>query len=114
MGGEYLDNALQRYGYSVAATEVLLYRASESGFQEVSGTASWTYPTNAEDVGVRVRHRYYLQIPVINRLIGDTWSIVDMGPVSLDLPGKYTYIRSVAVLPLEGTTGNPPITGFWD
>lgn len=114
--GEYVDNALQRYAYSTFATEVRLYKATQGGFEELTGgLASWNYPDDPADVAVRVRHRYYLPIPVVNRFIGDTWSIVDGGPFfSLDLPGRYTFIRSVAVLPLEGKTGNPPITGFWD
>jgi len=66
-------------------------------------------------VAVRVRHRFYLSIPVVNRIIGDSWTVVGFGPgFGADLPGRFTFIRSVAVLPLEGTTGNPPITGFWD
>lgn len=121
LAGEYTDNALQRYAYSTFATEVTLYKASEGGFDEQSGTVTWAYP-NGGDVGVRVRHRYYLPIPVVNRIIGDDWSIIDMSPFfSLDLPGEYTFIRSVAVMPLEGETGNPddgwatpPIQGFWD
>jgi len=121
LAGEYTDNALQRYGYASFATEVKIYKASSSGFDEQSGNITWAYP-NGGDVGVRVRHRYYLPIPVVNRIIGDDWSIVDMGPFfSLDLPGEYTFIRAVAVLPLEGETGkpgdpwaNPAIEGFWD
>ncbi len=121
LAGEYTDNALQRYAYSTFATEVKLYKATETGFEEQSGNITWSYP-NGGDVGVRVRHRYYLPIPVVNRIIGEDWSIVDMGPFfSLDLPGEYTFIRSVAVLPLEGETGkpgdgwaSPPIEGFWD
>jgi len=114
--GEYVDNALQRYAYSTFATEVRLYKATQGGFEELTaGVATWNYPDDPADVAVRVRHRYYLPIPVVNRFIGDTWSIIDGGPFfSLDLPGRYTFIRSVAVLPLEGRTGNPPITGFWD
>ena len=121
LAGEYTDNAIQRYGYATFATEVKLYKASSSGFDEQSGNVTWQYPGGG-DVGIRVRHRYYLPIPVVNRIIGDDWSIVDMGPFfSLDLPGEYTFIRSVAVLPLEGETGkpgdpwaNPAIQGFWD
>lgn len=121
LAGEYTDNALQRYAYSTFATEVKLYKATETGFEEQSGTVTWGYP-NGGDVGVRVRHRYYLPIPVVNRIIGDDWSIVDMSPFfSIDLPGEYTFIRSVAVMPLEGETGGPddgwatpPIEGFWD
>ncbi len=120
LAGEYVDNGLQRYGYSTFATEVKLYEATSSGFEEKSGNITWQYP--GPDVGIRVRHRYYLPIPVVNRIIGDDWSIIDAGPFfSLDLPGEYTFIRSVAVLPLEGETGapgdawaNPPIEGFWD
>jgi hypothetical protein len=121
LAGEYTDNALQRYGYATFATEVKLYKATEAGFEEQSGTVTWGYP-NGGDVAVRVRHRYYLPIPVVNRIIGDDWSIIDMGPFfSIDLPGEYTFIRSVAVMPLEGETGGPgdgwatpPIEGFWD
>ncbi len=114
MTGEYLDSGLQRYAYSTFATEVTLYKASNSGFEEQSGTVTWNYPTDA-DVGVRVRHRYYLPIPVVNRFIGDDWSFLSIPPFfSLNLPGQYTFIRSVSVLPLEGETGNPPITGWWD
>ena len=121
LAGEYVDNGLQRYAYSTFATEVKLYKATESGFEEQSGTVTWGYP-NGGDVAVRVRHRYYLPIPVVNRIIGDDWSIIDMSPFfSIDLPGEYTFIRSVAVMPLEGETGapgdgwaTPPIEGFWD
>ncbi len=112
--GEYLDSGLQRYAYSTFATEVTLYKASNNGFEEQSGNVTWNYPTDA-DVAVRVRHRYYLPIPVVNRFIGDEWSFLSIPPFfSLNLPGQYTFIRSVSVLPLEGETGNPPITGWWD
>jgi hypothetical protein len=121
LAGEYTDNALQRYGYATFATEVTLYKATSSGFEEQTGNVTWGYPGGG-DVGVKVRHRYYLPIPVVNRIIGDDWSIIDMGPFfSLDLPGEYTFIRAVAVLPLEGETGKPgdpwatpPLDGFWD
>ena len=66
-------------------------------------------------MAVKVEHRYYLSIPVVNRIIGDSWTVASFGPgLGADLPGRYTFIRSFAVLPLEGKTGNPPITGFWD
>ncbi len=111
----YADNALQRYAYSSFATEVVLYKATETGFIEQSGQSSWEYPENPSDVAVRVRHRFYLAIPVVNRIIGDSWTVVDFGAgLGASLPGRFTFIRSVAVLPLEGTTGNPPIRGFWD
>jgi hypothetical protein len=114
LSGDYLDSGLQRYAYSTFATEVTLYKASQSGFDEQSGTVNWNYPSDA-DVAVRVRHRYYLPIPVVNRFIGDEWSFLNIPPFfSLNLPGQYTFIRSVSVLPLEGETGNPPITGWWD
>ena len=112
---EYAENALQRYAYSTFATEVTLYKATESGFVEQEGQSVWSYPRDPADVGVRVRHRFYLSIPVVNRIIGDSWTVVDFGPgLGADLPGRFTFVRSVAVLPLEGQTGNPPITGFWD
>ncbi len=112
--GQYIDNGLQRYAMSTFQTEVILYKATADSMEEQSGTASWDWPTDA-DVGVEVRHRYYLPIPVVNRFIGDPWSLISLPPFfSIDLPGRYTFIRGVAVLPLEGETGNPPITGFWD
>lgn len=114
LAGEYVDAALQRYAMSHFATEVVLYKATEGGFEEQSGEVEWDWPTDA-DVGVEVRHRYYLPIPLVNRFIGDPWSLISLPPFfSLDLPGRYTQVRAVAVLPLEGETGNPPITGFWD
>jgi hypothetical protein len=114
LAGEYLDSGLQRYAYSTFATEVKLYKATEAGFEEQSGTVTWNYPTDA-DVAVRVRHRYYLPIPLVNRFIGDEWSFLSIPPFfSLNLPGQYTFIRSVSVLPLEGRTGDPPISGWWD
>jgi hypothetical protein len=112
--GQYVENGLQRYAMSTFQTEVTLYKATVDGMEEQSGTASWDWPTDA-DLGVEVRHRYYLPIPVVNRFIGDPWSLMSLPPFfSIDLPGRYTFIRAVAVLPLEGETGNPPITGFWD
>lgn len=114
LAGEMIDNALQRYAFSSFATTLTFYQADENGLEEMSGDVSWTYPTGP-DVGVKVMHRYYLPIPLANRIIGDNWSIVDLGPIfSIDLPGQYTDIASRVVLPLEGITGNPPITGFWD
>jgi hypothetical protein len=51
----------------------------------------------------------------VNRFIGDERSFLNIPPFFiLNLPGQYTFIRSVSVLPLEGETGNPPITGWWD
>jgi hypothetical protein len=114
IAGEYVDSALQRYAYSTFATNVILYKADESGLSEQSGTATWNWPTES-DVGVLVQHKFYLAIPLVNRFIGDDWSILSIPPFfSLNLPGQYTSIRAVAVLPLEGETGDPPITGFWD
>lgn len=114
VAGNYVDSALQRYAYSTFATEVTLYKANEGGLSEQSGTASWNWPEES-DVGVVVRHRFYLAIPLVNRFIGDDWSILSIPPFfSLNLPGQYTFIRAVSVLPLEGETGNPPITGFYD
>jgi len=111
----YADNALQRYAYSTFATQVTLYKATETGFVEQEGQSAWSYPRSPSDVAVRVRHRFYLSIPVVNRIIGDSWTVADFGPgLGADLPGRFTFVRSVAVLPLEGQTGNPPITGFWD
>lgn len=105
----YASNALERYAYSSIATSVLLYRATENGF--VDGFGEWTYPRDPADVAVEVRHNFYLSIPVVNRIIGGPFPGTGFGAI---LPGRYTRIRSVAVLPLEGTTGNPPISGFWD
>jgi len=114
IAGEYVDSALQRYAYSTFATGVTLYKANESGLTEVSGTASWDWPTES-DVGVLVSHKFYLAIPLVNRFIGEDWSILSIPPFfSINLPGQYTRIRATAVLPLEGETGDPPITGFWD
>ncbi len=114
LAGEYVDSALQRYAYSTFATNVLLYKADEGGLSEQSGSASWDWP-NESDVGVQVQHRFYLAIPLVNRFIGDDWSILSLPPFfSLNLPGQYTRIRAVSVLPLEGETGDPPISGFWD
>jgi hypothetical protein len=114
LAGEMVDNAIQRYAFSSFATSLTFYQADENGLEEMSGEATWTYPEGA-DVGVKVTHRYYLPIPLANRIIGDTWSLIDLGPIfSLDLPGQYKDISSRVVLPLEGVTGNPPITGFWD
>ncbi len=111
----YAENALQRYAYSTFATQITLYKATENGFIEQEGQSTWEYPRDPADVAVRVRHRFYLSIPVVNRIIGDSWTVVDFGPgLGADLAGRFTFIRSVAVLPLEGKTGNPPITGFWD
>ena len=111
----YADNALQRYAYSTFATQVTLYKATETGFVQQEGQSVWSYPRDPSDVAVRVRHRFYLSIPVVNRIIGDSWTVADFGPgLGADLPGRFTFVRSVAVLPLEGQTGNPPITGFWD
>jgi hypothetical protein len=112
--GEYVENALLRFGYSYFATQVTLYKATENGFEEVSGNATWDYP-GGPDVGVEVKHYYYLPIPLVNRILGENWASGDDAVIlSFVLPGQYTSIRSVAVLPLEGETGNPPITGFWD
>lgn len=112
--GNHISNGLERYAFSTFATQVTFYQGTEDGLEEVSDDASWAYPAGP-DVGVRVTHRYYLPIPLVNRLIGDTWSIIDLGPLfSVDLPGRYSMISSRVVLPLEGETGNPPITGFWD
>ena len=112
---EYADNALQRYAYASLATEVRLYKATEDGFFLQEGVSTWDYPRNVADVAVRVRHRFYLSIPVVNRIIGDSWTVVDFGPgLGGSLPGRFSFIRSVAVLPLEGKTGDPPITGYWD
>ncbi|MCO4768767.1 MAG: pilus assembly protein [Deltaproteobacteria bacterium] len=114
IAGEYVDSALQRYAYSTFATSAALYKADESGGTEVSGTATWDWPTES-DVGVIVSHRFYLAIPLVNRFIGDDWSLLSLPPFfSLNLPGQYTEIRAHAVLPLEGETGDPPISGFWD
>ncbi len=114
IAGEYVDSALQRFAFSTFATEVVLYKADENGYVEQSGQVSWNWP-DENDVGVLVRHRFYLSIPLVNRFIGDDWSILSIPPFfSLNLPGQYTFIRATSVLPLEGETGNPPITGFWD
>lgn len=114
LAGEYVDSALQRYAYSTFATSVQLYKADESGLVEVSGTAQWDWPVES-DVGVMVSHKFYLAIPLVNRFIGEDWSILSIPPfLSLNLPGQYTRIRAVSVLPLEGETGDPPISGFWD
>ncbi|MEE2827681.1 MAG: TadE/TadG family type IV pilus assembly protein [Myxococcota bacterium] len=120
LGADYTDAALQRYAYSSYATEVTLYKATEFGFEVQSGEVQWDYPDGA-DVGVLVEHRYYLPIPLVNRYIGEEWSVFSLGPISVDLPGEYTIIRSTAFLPLEGETGSPndgwaapPIDGFWD
>jgi hypothetical protein len=116
--GVEIDNALQRYGYSTFATEVQLYQATAGGMTEVSsGVVDWPYP--GPDVGVMVRHRYYLPIPVVNRFIGDSWSLISLPPLfSLDLPGQYTFIRAVAVLPAEGviksSADGGTLNGFWD
>ena len=111
----YAENGLQRYAYSTFATEVTVYKATENGFIEQQGQSVWDYPRDPADVGVRVRHRFYLSIPVVNRIIGDSWTVADFGPgLGADLPGRFSFVRSVAVLPLEGKTGNPPITGYWD
>ncbi len=112
--GNHISNGLERYAFSTFATQVTFYQGTEDGLEEASDDATWAYPAGP-DVGVRVTHRYYLPIPLVNRLIGDTWSLIDLGPVfSIDLPGRYSMISSRVVLPLEGETGNPPITGFWD
>ena len=114
IAGEYVDSALQRFAFSTFATEVILYKADENGYVEQSGEVTWNWPTE-NDVGVLVRHRFYLAIPLVNRFIGEDWSILSIPPFfSLNLPGQYTFIRATSVLPLEGETGNPPITGFWD
>ena len=114
IAGEYVDSALQRFAFSTFATEVILYKADENGYVEQSGEVIWNWPTE-NDVGVLVRHRFYLAIPLVNRFIGEDWSILSIPPFfSLNLPGQYTFIRATSVLPLEGETGNPPITGFWD
>ncbi len=114
IAGEYVDSALQRFAFSTFATQVVLYKADENGYQEQTGEVSWNWPTE-NDVGVMVRHRFYLSIPLVNRFIGEDWSILSIPPFfSLSLPGQYTFIRATSVLPLEGETGNPPITGFWD
>jgi len=114
IAGEYVDSALQRYAYSTFATGVRLYKADENGMEEQSGNAQWNWPQES-DVGVMVEHRFYLAIPLVNRFIGDNWSILSIPPFfSLNLPGQYTRIRAVSVLPLEGETGDPPISGFWD
>jgi|GEM_PF-1642198 len=111
----YAANGLQRYAYSTFAIEVTHTAATENGFVEQEGQSVWTYPRDAADVGIRVRHRFYLSIPVVNRIIGDSWTVADFGPgLGADLPGRFSFIRSVAVLPLEGKTGDPPITGYWD
>jgi hypothetical protein len=110
LAGEMVDNGVQRYAFSAFATNLTFYQGDENGLEELSGEVTFAYP-----VGVRVMHRYYLPIPLANRIIGNNWSIIDLGPIfSLDLPGQYTDIASRVVLPLEGETGNPPITGFWD
>jgi hypothetical protein len=112
--GEAADNGIQRYAYAAFATDVVLYKGGNDGLAEQSGTVTWNWPEES-DVGVRVWHRYYLPIPVANRFFGSNWSLIDLGPIfSLDLPGRYSMLQSIAVLPLEGETGNPPITGFWD
>ena len=114
IAGEYVDSALQRFAYSTFATDVTLYKADENGYVEQSGQVSWNWPQES-DVGVLVRHRFYLAIPLVNRFIGDDWSILSIPPFfSLNLPGQYTFIRATSVLPLEGQTGDPPISGFWD
>ena len=120
LAGEYADAALQRYAYSSYATEVTLYKADQFGFDPQSGQTTWLYP-NGADVGVLVEHKYYLPIPLVNRYIGEEWTVLDAGPFSLDLPGEYSVIRSTAFLPLEGETGgpndgwaSPPVSGFWD
>lgn len=114
VAGEVVANLVERAPYSMFATEVTIYKASDAGFEEVSGTASWDWPNEA-DVAVQVDHRYYLPIPVVNRIFGGTWSLIDLGPIfSLDVPGRFSMIHSRAFLPLEGKTGDPPISGFWD
>lgn len=120
LAGEYTDAALQRYAYSSYATDVTLYKATAAGFETQSGASQWAYPDGA-DVGVLVTHRYYLPIPLVNRYIGEEWTVLDAGPFSLSLPGEYSIIRATAFLPLEGETGapddawaSPPIDGFWD
>ncbi len=114
LAGEMVDNALQRYAFSSFATNLTFYQGDENGLEELTGEVSFAYP-DGPDVGVKVMHRYYLPIPLANRIIGNDWSIIDLGPIfSLSLPGQYTDISSRVVLPLEGETGNPPITGFWD
>lgn len=113
LAGEYIDAGIQRYAMSHFATEVILYKATETGFEEQSGEVEWDWPDDA-DVGVEVRHRYYLPIPLVNRFIGDPWVLAGIPPFSINLPGRYTQVRAVAVFPLEGETGNPPISGFWD
>jgi hypothetical protein len=115
----YAENGLQRYAYSSFATKVFIYKATENGIGDgggfESGLSTWTYPENPADVAVLVEHNYYLSIPVVNRIIGDSATSLDFGSgLGLSIPGRFTTIRSFAVLPLEGTTGNPPITGFWD
>lgn len=114
IAGEYIDSALQRFAFATFATDVVLYKADENGYQEQSGQVSWNWP-DENDVGVLVKHRFYLAIPLVNRFIGDDWSILSIPPFfSLNLPGQYTFIRATSVLPLEGETGDPPISGFWD
>ena len=114
LAGEMIDNARQRYAFSTFATSLTFYNGTEDGLEELSGEVAWAYPDGG-DVGVKVMHRYYLPIPLANRIIGNDWSIIDLGPIfSLSLPGQYTDISSRVVLPLEGETGNPPITGFYD
>jgi len=112
--GEVVGNGVERYAYASFATDLVFYKGSNDGLAEQSGTVTWNWP-NESDVGVRVWHRYYLPIPVANRFFGSSWSLIDLGPIfSLDLPGRYSMLQSIAVLPIEGETGDPPITGFWD
>ena len=120
LAGSYADAALQRFAYSAVATEVTIYKSNQSGYTEVSGTEEWRYP-DGHDVGVLVEHRYYLPIPLVNRFIGEEWTVFGMGPIGLSLPGRFSNIRATAFLPLEGETGGPddswaapPIDGFWD
>jgi hypothetical protein len=120
LAGQYTDAALQRFAYSTYATQVTIYKATESGFTEQTGLTEWRYP-DSDDVGVLVTHKYYLPIPLVNRYIGSEWTIFEAGPFSVNLPGEYSTIRATAFLPLEGETGGPgdswaapPIDGFWD
>lgn len=115
--GVEIDNALQRFAYSTFATQVTVYQATSAGMDEATGNVDWPYP--GPDVGVVVNHRYYLPIPLVNRFIGEPWSLISLPPLfSLDLPGQYTFIRAVAVLPSEGVikakTDGGTLDGYWD